>query len=58
VAGTEAFWQDLRLRQQDVTLTLTPGGGHTFTTWRAEIPLMLTWMTHGLAQAAAARSAT
>jgi enterochelin esterase-like enzyme len=53
VAGAEAFGQDLRLRQQDVTLTLTPGGGHTFTTWRAEIPLMLTWMTHGLARAAA-----
>jgi enterochelin esterase-like enzyme len=53
VAGAEAFRQDLRLRQQDVTLTLTPGGGHSFTTWRAEIPLMLTWMTQGLARAAA-----
>jgi enterochelin esterase-like enzyme len=56
VAGAEAFQQNLRLRQQDVTLTLTPGGGHSFTTWRAEIPLMLTWMTQGLARAAAARS--
>ena len=54
VAGAEVFGQDLRLRQQDVSLTLTPGGGHTMTTWRAEIPLMLTWMTRGLARAAAA----
>ena len=54
VAGAEVFGQDLRLRQEDVSLTLTPGGGHTMTTWRAEIPLMLTWMTRGLARAAAA----
>jgi S-formylglutathione hydrolase FrmB len=54
VAGAEVFRQDLRLRQQDAWLTLTPGGGHTMTTWRAEIPLMLTWMTRGLARAAAA----
>jgi enterochelin esterase-like enzyme len=53
VADTEAFLQDLRLRQPDVALTLTPGGGHTMTTWRAEIPSMLTWMTQGLARAAA-----
>jgi enterochelin esterase-like enzyme len=58
VASAEAFQQDLRLRQQDVMLTLTPGGGHSFTTWRAEIPSMLTWMTKGLARAAAARSGT
>jgi enterochelin esterase-like enzyme len=53
VAGAEVFRQDLRLRQRDVPLTLTPGGGHSFTTWRAEIPLMLTWMTRGLALASA-----
>jgi enterochelin esterase-like enzyme len=53
VADTEAFVRDLRLRQPDAVLTLTPGGGHTMTTWRAEIPLMLTWMTQGLARAAA-----
>ena len=33
-------------------LTLTPGGGHTMTTWRAQVPSMLTWMTPRLAQAA------
>jgi enterochelin esterase-like enzyme len=53
VADAEVFRQDLLLRQQDVPLTLTPGCGHTFTAWRAEIPLMLTWMTRGLAHAAA-----
>jgi enterochelin esterase-like enzyme len=53
VADTQAFLQDLRPRQPDVALTLTPGGGHTMTTWRAEIPLMLTWMTRGLARVAA-----
>jgi enterochelin esterase-like enzyme len=58
VADAEVFRQDLRLRQQDVPLTLTPGGGHSMTTWRTEIPLMLTWMTRGLARAAAARSGT
>jgi enterochelin esterase-like enzyme len=52
VAEAEVFCNDLRLRQQEVALTLTPGGGHTMTTWRAEIPLMLTWMTRGLARAA------
>ena len=49
VADAEVFRQDLRLWQRDVPLTLTPGCGHTFTAWRAEIPLMLTWMTRGLA---------
>jgi enterochelin esterase-like enzyme len=53
VADTKAFLQNLRLRQPDAALTLTPGGGHTMTTWRAEIPLMLTWMTKGLARTAA-----
>jgi len=50
VADAEVFRQDLRLWQRDVPLTLTPGCGHTFTAWRAEIPLMLTWMTRGLAR--------
>ena len=49
VADAEVFRQGLRLWQRDVPLTLTPGCGHTFTAWRAEIPLMLTWMTRGLA---------
>ena len=53
VAAAEAFVQDLRLRQPDAALTLTPGGGHSMSTWRAEIPSMLTWMTQGLARAAA-----
>ena len=52
VAGTEAFWQELRQRQDNAPLTFTPGGGHTMTTWRAQIPPMLTWMTQGLARAA------
>ena len=51
VTGVEVFRQDLRLRQPDAPLTLTPRGGHTMTTWRAQIPLMLTWMTQGLARA-------
>jgi enterochelin esterase-like enzyme len=41
----ERFWQELRPRQPDAPLTLTPGSGHTMTTWRAQIPSMLTWMT-------------
>ena len=52
VAGTEAFWRELRQRQDDAPLTLTPGGGHTMTTWRAQLPPMLTWMTQGLARVA------
>jgi enterochelin esterase-like enzyme len=52
VANAEVFWQELRLRQADAPLTLTPGGGHTMTTWRAQVPSMLTWMTPGLARAA------
>jgi enterochelin esterase-like enzyme len=51
-ADAEHFWQELRLRQPDAPLTLTPGGGHTMTTWRAQVLSMLTWMTAGLAQAA------
>lgn len=52
VADTERFWRELQLRQSDIPLTLTPGGGHTMATWRAQIPSMLTWMTPGLARAA------
>jgi enterochelin esterase-like enzyme len=52
VAGADRFWHTLRPRQPDVPLTLTPGTGHTMTTWRAEIPSMLTWMTPALTQAA------
>jgi enterochelin esterase-like enzyme len=51
VLNAEIFRQELQLRQADVPLTLTTGGGHTMTTWRAEVPSMLKWMTHGLAQA-------
>jgi enterochelin esterase-like enzyme len=52
VADAEGFWQELRVRQPDVPLTLTPGAGHTLAAWRAEVPSMLTWMTPGLARAA------
>jgi enterochelin esterase-like enzyme len=52
VANAEAFWQDLRRRQAHVPLTLTAGCGHTMTTWRAQVPSVLTWMTPGLARAA------
>jgi len=57
VADTELFWRQLQPRQPDVPLTLTPGGGHTMTTWRAEVPSMLTWMTPGLARAAQKQAA-
>jgi enterochelin esterase-like enzyme len=52
VADAEGFWQELRTRLGNVPLRLTPGGGHTMTTWRAQVPSMLTWMTRGLARAA------
>jgi enterochelin esterase-like enzyme len=58
VANTERFWQELRSRQGHVPLILTPGDGHTMTTWRAQIPSMLTWMTSGLARAAQNQTAT
>jgi len=51
VANAEVFWQELRLRQPDVRLMLTAGGGHTMTTWRAQVPSVLTWMTSGLTRA-------
>jgi enterochelin esterase-like enzyme len=52
VADAEGFRQELRVRQPDVPLTLTPGAGHTPAAWRAQVPSMLTWMTAGLARAA------
>jgi enterochelin esterase-like enzyme len=52
VANAEFFRQELQLRQADVPLTLTRGGGHDMATWRAELPRMLSWMTKGLARAA------
>jgi enterochelin esterase-like enzyme len=57
VADAERFWQELRVRQPDVPLTLTPGAGHTPAAWRAEVPSMLTWMTPGLARAAREQAA-
>ena len=57
VAAAELFWQKLSLRQASVPLILTKGGGHDMTTWRAEVPAMLAWMTPRLAQAAAAEAA-
>jgi enterochelin esterase-like enzyme len=52
VADAERFWRELRPRQPDAPLTLTPGSGHSMATWRAEVPSMLSWMTPRLAQAA------
>ena len=52
VANAERFWQELRPRQPEAPLTLTPGTGHTMTTWRAQVPSMLSWMTPRLARAA------
>jgi len=57
VANAELFWQELSLRQASVPLILTKGGGHDMTTWRAEVPAMLAWMTPRLAQAAALEAA-
>ena len=52
VVNAELFWHELVVRQPQVPLTLTPGGGHDMITWRAEVPLMLRWMTPRLARAA------
>jgi enterochelin esterase-like enzyme len=52
VVNSERFWRELRPRQPDAPLTLTQGSGHTMTTWRAQVPSMLTWMTPRLARAA------
>jgi len=57
VVNAQVFWQALQLRQTDVPLVFTPGGGHTMVTWRAEVPSMLTWMTPLLAHAAQEESA-
>jgi len=57
VANAERFWLELRSRQPNVPLTLTPGSGHSMTTWRAEVPSLLTWMTPDLARAARAETA-
>jgi enterochelin esterase-like enzyme len=54
VSAAEYFWQLLQLHEANVPLVLTPGSGHTMTTWRAEVPPMLSWMTIGMAQALAA----
>jgi hypothetical protein len=55
VANAELFWRELVSRQPQVPLIITPGSGHTMVTWRAEVPLMLRWMTPRLAQAAIRR---
>ena len=52
VVNAEGFWKELRPRQPEAPLTLTPGSGHTMTTWRAQVPSMLAWMTPRLARAA------
>jgi hypothetical protein len=52
VASVQAFWRELAPRQPQVPLVLTRDGGHDMLTWRAEVPLMLRWMTPLLAQAA------
>lgn len=53
VANAEYFAQELQLHEASVPLVLTPGGGHTMSTWHAEVPPMLSWMTKGLAGAVA-----
>ncbi|HEY2505331.1 MAG TPA: alpha/beta hydrolase-fold protein [Streptosporangiaceae bacterium] len=53
VSAAEYFWQLLQLHEANVPLVLTPGSGHTMTTWRVEVPPMLSWMTIGMAQALA-----
>ncbi len=50
VADAETFRAGLLPRQPAVPLTLTSGGGHTMTTWRAELPSLLSWMTPRLAR--------
>jgi enterochelin esterase-like enzyme len=58
VASVQAFWRELAPRQPQVPLVLTRDGGHDMLTWRAEVPLMLRWMTPLLAQAARQEAAT
>jgi len=50
VTNADYFWQELQLHQAQVPLVLTAGGLHTMTTWRAEVPPMLVWMTTNLAK--------
>jgi enterochelin esterase-like enzyme len=52
VADAEGFRAGLLPRQPSVPLTFTPGGGHTMSTWRAELPPLLSWMTPRLARPA------
>jgi enterochelin esterase-like enzyme len=52
VASAERFWHELRPWQPDAPLALAPGSGHTMTTWRAQVPSMLSWMTPRLTRAA------
>jgi enterochelin esterase-like enzyme len=49
VTNAELFWRELVGRQPQLPLVITPGGGHNMVTWRAEVPLMLRWMTPRLA---------
>ncbi len=49
VANASYFAQLLQLHQADVPLVLLPGGGHTMGSWHAQVPIMLSWMTQGLA---------
>jgi enterochelin esterase-like enzyme len=53
VSNAEYFAQELQLHEANVPLDLTPHGGHTMSTWHAEVPPMLAWMTDGLAKAVA-----
>ncbi len=48
VENASYFAQLLQTHQASVPVIITKGGGHSMTTWRAEIPPMLTWMTEGL----------
>ena len=50
VALAKRFRQELEPRQPDAPLTFNPGSGHTMTTWRAQVPSMLSWMTPRLAR--------
>ena len=52
MALAKRFWQELEPRQPDAPLTFNPGSGHTMTTWRAQVPSMLSWMTPRLAHVA------
>jgi enterochelin esterase-like enzyme len=58
VANAELFWRELVNRQPQVPLIVTPGGGHNMVTWRAEVPLMLRWMTPRLVVPAPERPRT